>query len=370
MYLAGCFLVGVDARPAGRNARTKLLDFREVDMHIRWIYFLAICACSMRSPAWGQAAVLQDSPMNNFSGFNDAQAVTKVPKGVILVKGASASASDSITTLPEDGNVTNKVFHDQYFGISWALPADWTEKYKGPPPSDSGRYVLAEIVPADTFKGPVRGSIMITADDLFFTPLPVSNSVELINYTKKNLQSVYKVERSPSQIAIGGRSFTFFAYWSPAAELHWYVLATQIRCHAVEVVLSGTDIKLLDSLMQEMNKMKLSAVDSLTGEDAVPACIKDYVRDENVIARVNPIFTEHRFNTVPVRIVIDKDGKVKHIHFLRAFPDQAKAVTDALGRWKFRPYLRDGKPAEVETAIMFGYTPHLATSGVKDTVSK
>jgi hypothetical protein len=85
---------------------------------------------------------------------------------------------------------------------------------------------------------------------------------------------------------------------------------------------------------------------------------------------VNPVFTEHRFNAVPVRIVIGKDGKIKHIHFLRAFPDQAKTVTDALEQWKVRSCLRDGKPVEVETGIMFGYAPRLAKSAAKDTVSK
>ncbi|MGA7566788.1 MAG: energy transducer TonB, partial [Terriglobales bacterium] len=60
----------------------------------------------------------------------------------------------------------------------------------------------------------------------------------------------------------------------------------------------------------------------------------------------------------PVRIIIDKEGKVKHIHLISAFPDQAKAITDALEQWKFRPYAIDGKPAEVETGILFGRAPH------------
>ena len=80
-----------------------------------------------------------------------------------------------------------------------------------------------------------------------------------------------------------------------------------------------------------------------------------------MIARVDPVFTEHRFNRVPVRIIIDKEGKVKHIHFLSAFPDQEKAITDALRKWKFKPYVKDGKPAEIETGIMFGTSPFPAT---------
>jgi len=335
-------------------------------MHCRLIYLLAVCALAAPLSVRAQAAGQQNSAKNGVSGSSDTQPMTKVPKGVILVKGAWSRASDSVTPLPEDGNVTNNVFDDRYFGITWALPPDWTEKYKGPPPSDSGRYVLAEIATAETFKGPARGSILITADDMFFTPFPAANSAEFIDYTKDNLQADYKIERSPKQFSIGGRPFTYFAYWSPSAELHWYILATQIRCHTVEVVLSSSNTKLLDALMQELNRITFSANESLTGEEAVPVCIKDYARDENVIARVDPVFSERRFNAIPIRIIIDKAGKVKHIHFLSAFPEQAKAITDALGQWRFRPYLRNGEPVEVETGILFGYTPRPTISVAQD----
>jgi len=98
------------------------------------------------------------------------------------------------------------------------------------------------------------------------------------------------------------------------------------------------------------------------GGGEVPVCIKDYASGENVTERVDPLFAERRFNAAPVRIIIDKQGKVKHIHFLSAFPDQVKAITDALFQWRFRPYLRDGKPVEVETGIMFGRSPRPATT--------
>jgi hypothetical protein len=306
--------------------------------------------------SWGQAAKPQSIPQNGGDFSDNLQPVTKVPTGVILVKGAWSSASDSVTPLPEGGSVTNNVFINRYFGMSYTLPSDWTEKYKGPPPSESGRYVLAQLRPADTFKGSDRGSILITAQDMFFTPLPGTNALELINYTKDNLQADYTVEMPPTQTKIADRSFTFFAYWSPVARLHWYVLATQTRCHVVQIVLTSRDTKLLERLIFDVNKMKLPAEDSLTASTggAVPVCIKDYATDKNVIERVDPIFTEHRFNSVPVRIIINKEGEVKHIHFLSAFPDQAKAITDALLQWKFRRYLSNGQPAEVETGIMFG----------------
>jgi hypothetical protein len=335
-------------------------------MRFQFSCLLLTVALSLSSPASGQGVSRLVAPHGG-GGSSSPAPLKKVPTDVILVKGAWSGASDSVTPVPEGGKVINGVFTDPYFGMTYALPPDWTEKYKGPPPSDSGRYVLAQLGPADTFKGPVRGSILITAQDMFFTPVPASNAAELVNYMKENLQAYYKVETPPTQINIAHRSFAFFAYWSPVAQLHWYVLATQIRCHAVQIVLTSRDPKLLERLILDMNKMKLPAEASPTGGaggSAVPLCIKDYARDETMIARVNPVFTEHRFNPVPVRIIIDKEGKVRYIHFLSAFTDQAKAITDALSQWKFKPYLRDGQPIEVETGILFGRAPRTTATQV------
>ncbi|HEY6302358.1 MAG TPA: hypothetical protein VIX14_04770 [Terriglobales bacterium] len=310
--------------------------------------------------SWGQGTEPQSIPQNDGSPSN-TQTQAKAPEGDILVKGAWSSASDSVTPVPEGGSVTNNIFHNQYFGMTYSLPLDWTQEYEGPPPSDGGRYVLAQIRPPDTYKGPIRGTILITAEDMFFTPMPAANALELIDYMKGHLQANYRVERPLTEAKIAGRSFRFFAYESPAAQLHWYVAATEIRCHAVEIVLTSRDTKLLESLILDMNKMKLpeeAAPAAGAGGGTVPVCIKDYARDKNLTARVDPVFTEHRFNSVLVRIIIDREGKVKHIHFLSAFPDQATAIADALGQWKFKPYLQNGKPGEVETGIIFGHAPH------------
>jgi hypothetical protein len=332
-------------------------------MNLRFLYSLCLVALCVSFVAEGQAPSTAGTPKASDSSSDNLPPLAKVPEGVILVKGAWSSASDSVTPVPEAVTVAQGVFSDPYFGITYTLPQDWAQEYEGPPPSESGRYVLAQIGPPTTKDGPDSASILITAQDMFFTPLPAANALELTEYTKDHLQADYKLETAPTTAKLAGRSFSFFAYWSPAADLHWYVLAVQVRCHAVQFVLTSRDTKLLDRLMLELNSMKLPAEISTTASDgggSVPVCIKDYARGENVIARVDPVLTEHRFNPLPVRIIIDKKGKIKHIHLISAFPDQAKAITDALEQWKFKPYAIDGKPAEVETGIMFGRAPHPA----------
>jgi hypothetical protein len=325
-------------------------------MRTKWfrVQFVAF-VCLAIVPVLGQ--VIKQGVAPSGGDFSNNISAPKVPKGVILVKGASASTSDSVTPVPENGEISNNIFNDPYFGMSYTLPPDWIQKYEGPPPADTGRYVLAQIVPGETYKRPDRGLILITAQDMFFNPLPAVNSLELVNYSKNHLQADHKVELAPTQTRIGGRPFTFYAYWSPIAGLHWYVLATDIRCHTVQITMSSRDTKLLESLVLDLNKMKLAQEDGPAagmGGENFPVCVKDYAKDENLISRVDPVFSQLRYNTVPVRIVIDKEGKIKHIHLISAFPDQAKAVTDALTQWRFKPLLQNGKPVEVETGIMFG----------------
>jgi len=203
-----------------------------------------------------------------------------------------------------------------------------------------------------------QGSILITADDMFFTSLPVGNALELVGYVKEHLTADYQQEEPPKPIEIRGQPFVFFAYWSPVAQLHWYIAATEIRCHAVELVVTSRDTKLLANWLVDLaEKMRLPAEAGPTagsGGGRFPVCVKDYAQKENVLARVDPVFPEPRGNPVPVRIIIDEKGKVKHVHLLSAFPEQAKAITDALLQWRFKPYFENGQPVEVETGILFG----------------
>ena len=50
-----------------------------------------------------------------------------------------------------------------------------------------------------------------------------------------------------------------------------------------------------------------------------------------------------QFVKVPVRIVIGSDGKVKHIHVIRAAPAQQQSIVDALAQWEFQPYRGNGQ---------------------------
>lgn len=313
---------------------------------------------SLPTAAAATHAQLQPTAHSGSDSSSNTQPTMKVPPNTLIVKGAWTSSSDAITPEPEGGALTGNTYGNAYFGLSFTVPQNLTKKYDGPPPSDSGYYSLLQLTPAET-AAESTGNVLITAQDLFFTPTGATNTQQLVRFARDHLQADYRVEHEPANVQFAGRSFIRFDYTAPVAGLHWRVLATQIRCHVIQFVFTSRDPKLLNKLAAEMDRMKLAAEAGLTagtGGGDVPQCVPDYARDENILERVEPVLTERRFNPIPVRITIDREGKVKHVHLLSAFPDQSKSIIDALQQWRFKPYLRNGTPVEVETGIQFGHT--------------
>lgn len=283
----------------------------------------------------------------------DNPLAAKVPTDVILVKGAVPFSSDPAMPVPEGGSVQENHYVNKYFGISYSLPPGFFQKYLGPPPSDSGYYVLTQLEPKKEFQAAAAGSVLVSAQDLFFGLVPAENPLALVDFRRDKLGPDFKIERQPTQVTLGKHSFIRFDYMSPVAHLHWYTLTTEVRCHAVQFQFTSRDPELLESMIRQMARMGRPQA-SESGSPGEPVCLKNYATRENVLHRVDPVFTDRKFNPIPVRVIIDRYGKVKHVHVISGFPDQNKVIEDALTQWEFRPYRVNGEPVEVETGIMFG----------------
>lgn len=285
------------------------------------------------------------------AGAINAAQPDNLPAGAVAVKGAWSSGAGTPAALPEEGTITNGRYDNAYFGLGYSAGVDWTQRYEGPPPSENGYYVLAQLEAKNPAFAKGRGHLLIAAQDLFFTMPQVRGAADFISYQQKHLGPEYRVERAPIELHIANRDFVRLDYVSPLAGLHWHVFATEIRCHVVQFVFTGSSSKSLEQLAESLKNTIQPSGDS-------PLCLKDFATADTLLEREDPVFPEPRFNPVPVRIVIDKQGRVKHIHFLSAFPEQAKSIEDALLQWRFTPYLLNGQPVEVETGLLFGRSEH------------
>jgi protein TonB len=80
----------------------------------------------------------------------------------------------------------------------------------------------------------------------------------------------------------------------------------------------------------------------------------------NLIHRVQPDYPTlakiaHVQGTVVLHAVIGKDGKIKDLHVVSGSPLLVRAAENAVGQWRYRPYILNGEPIEVDTQVTVSF---------------
>jgi protein TonB len=58
---------------------------------------------------------------------------------------------------------------------------------------------------------------------------------------------------------------------------------------------------------------------------------------------------------VVLRAVISKDGAIENLAVASGHPMLVKAAIDAVSQWRYRPYMLNGDPYEVETHVTVNF---------------
>jgi len=79
-----------------------------------------------------------------------------------------------------------------------------------------------------------------------------------------------------------------------------------------------------------------------------------------VIRRVEPPYPQLAKATrtqgaVTMHAVIGRDGSIENLQLLSGHPLLVRAALDAVSQWRFRPYVLNGQPIEVETEITINF---------------
>jgi hypothetical protein len=249
---------------------------------------------------------------------------------------------------PEDGKVEEGRYTNKYFKIAYPLPADWNKDQEGPPPSYSGYYVLAAL------KGRGRqGTMLIAAQDQFFAAEPLSRSAEIADRLRQSIADIdgMTVDREPEEMTISGRNFTRLDFGGVG--LYRTVLFTESRCHLVSFNLTAADPEERANLTQSLNALSLAE----PGDPAhvAPICLKNYATPEHLVSHVDPAPASPKFTTVPVRVIVGADGRIRHIHVIRGSAEQREKIAAALTEWRFKRFVLEGRPVEVETGLTFRF---------------
>jgi protein TonB len=85
------------------------------------------------------------------------------------------------------------------------------------------------------------------------------------------------------------------------------------------------------------------------------------VVEANLIHDVPPQYPPEAGRTrlegaVVLMAVISQDGSVKDVRVESGLPIFAQAAIDAVKQWRYKPYLIDGEPVEVDSRITINFT--------------
>ncbi len=77
-----------------------------------------------------------------------------------------------------------------------------------------------------------------------------------------------------------------------------------------------------------------------------------------VLKKADPVYSEFMLQTriqgtVVLRVIVDKSGVPIKVSVVSGHPVLCPATIDAAKKWRYKPYLVNGNPVEVETENTF-----------------
>ena len=80
-----------------------------------------------------------------------------------------------------------------------------------------------------------------------------------------------------------------------------------------------------------------------------------------VIHKVQPMYpplarTARVQGAVQLAAIIGKDGTIQNLHVISGHPLLTQAALDAVKQWRYKPYILNGEPVEVDTQITVNFT--------------
>jgi periplasmic protein TonB len=89
----------------------------------------------------------------------------------------------------------------------------------------------------------------------------------------------------------------------------------------------------------------------------VSAGVTSGLKVKDVKPNYPPLARQARISgTVVLRAVISKDGSIENLTLISGHPMLAPAAIDAVKQWKYKPYLLNGEPVEVDTEVQVNFT--------------
>jgi TonB family protein len=103
------------------------------------------------------------------------------------------------------------------------------------------------------------------------------------------------------------------------------------------------------------------AVVGAPGQTIGPVRVSGGVAAGMLILKVDPVYPQdakdaHVQGAVVLRAIISKTGTIRDLQVVSGPPELTDSAKDAVNQWRYKPYLLNGEPTEVETTITVNYS--------------
>jgi TonB family protein len=302
----------------------------------------------------------------------------------------------------DTGSILNGIYSNECMGISLPIPAGWTWARES---GDTDTMKIGTHMPS----GPM---ILLTLDRK--TDPPSFNQVIVMaldgarfngtaqDFVEHSVQAFvdrdparYALSRSASPVEYGGKPFyradykqnlqnggtTYYAYLF--TKFRGYLLGTLLVTPSATALDEAADIlRHISFGADQTNAQCIVGDNTLTGRMAGvigstgPATgkapgsdkvsrvrVSSMIANRLLVTKVEPQFPDaprpaEAQGPVVLRIVVSKEGNVNGtITAVSGDPKLVPAATEAVKQWKFKPFLLNGRPVEMETTVSVGFQP-------------
>ena len=301
----------------------------------------------------------------------------------------------------DTGTISNGIYTNPCMGFSLAIPAGW-ESNKLPGDSETvriGTHLQQGVIDLFTMNRhsdpPSMNGLVLRAYDA----APFSGTIE--EFVRRATHGLvdrdptrYEIVGEPFPVVYGAKQFYRSDYKQNLPNGGaWYFasLFTKFRGYLLGAVITTSSQAALNDAREALRGISFSSdqidarcvvgdnkltgrivgvigsvssgtgVSQASGGNAQRVRVSSGVANAFLVKKVDPIWPDAAVqpgarSPVVLRIVVTKEGNVSaDIEVISGDPKLVPAVVDAVKQWKFKPYLLNGQPVEIQTVLSLAF---------------
>ena len=277
----------------------------------------------------------------------------------LVLAGAGVSLAQSPTppNAFERGSISDNIYANQPLGITWEFPKEWAVQNEGTSLLSDKYHVMLRLLPSGT-----QSKELVEID--YSTESDTARLVSLVQRKAWEPSGQVRYYTVGGGIPAGRNDYT-----SKDAPPRFLTVLNGQRRGALNLVFVAESAARIEELVQAALRIKVQpdwgSPDDLP--QVTPGSLPRRIRVSQgvlngmVDRNVQPTYPQAAREAGiqgPVMFLahISTDGTMKNLFVLRGPPLLVQAALEAVTQWRYKPYVLNGNPIELETQITVNFT--------------